>query len=63
MKKCPKCNTELTRTPETHGLVRWDSLHDGRITIDTTQILPIRAWDCPECGFIELYRELPHTRK
>ncbi len=62
-KECPKCNSKLSRTPDTHGLVKWEQRPDGVVQIDTTQIVPVRVWDCPGCGFIELYHESPHIRR
>jgi len=62
-KKCPKCHSDLTKSSETHGLVKWEQRPDGVIQIDTSQIVPVRVWDCPECGFIELYYEPPHIQR
>lgn len=56
-KKCPKCSKEMGWSQNVHVL---PALHNPLAAIDpisTKTGFPVAVFCCPDCGYVELYRQ------
>lgn len=55
---CPRCGGKWIRSNDLSGLVTIRKSDQG-INVEVTNFIPVRAYVCQNCGYVELYRETP----
>ena len=55
-KKCPYCHTQLNRDKDgkVAGLINVDKKDDNIISVDPTNVIPVRPLICKTCSYLEL---------
>ena len=56
-KTCPHCKVQLRSSGAAYELVK-----KGAVNSDTSSGIPVTLYDCPKCGYMELYNLRITTR-
>ena len=56
-KHCPKCRVEMGHSNLVHILPAINSLSGFHDPVSTTAGLPVVVFVCPDCNYVELYRQ------